>query len=359
MLNKKSLNLLAAAIIPLLAVSAVSYAVDGERAPLTSTQPAVITLPPAVSAVSVDPALAAAQDPKNQEIAELNAKVKSLQDELKKAREAMGVTPDKIPAVPSKVVTAGVPEYQTQQSNDLTVTPGVNQIVTIAVGHTNRLITPFSHPQVSSATLSGGDAAGTGGEVSIKDNVVYISTNKVVPISMFITDKGNENVAISLTLLPRKIPSREVHLTLNTQDLQTVYGSSEAEKWEKSQPYVSGIKKALREIALQRVPSGYQLTSIPKNYALPSCSAQGFRVDFSKGQLMAGSKLHYIVGKVTNVSAHTLEFRESSCANYDIAAVALWPNNMLEPGQSSEIYVVRHAPGRQEMQQVRTSVLAK
>lgn len=82
----------------------------------------------------------------------------------------------------------------------------------------------------------------------------------MVPISLFITDKGNENVAISLTLLPRKIPSREVHLTLNSQDLQTVYTSSEAEKWEKSQPYVSGIKKALREIALQRVPSGYQLT---------------------------------------------------------------------------------------------------
>lgn len=149
-------------MITLLAISAVSYAVDGERAPLTSTQPAVVTLPPEVSAVSVDPALAAAQDPKNQAIAELSAKVKSLREELKKAREAIGVSPDKIPAVPSKVVTSGVPQYQSQQNNDITVTPGVNQIVTIAVGHTNRLITPFSHPQVSSATLSGGDESGTG-----------------------------------------------------------------------------------------------------------------------------------------------------------------------------------------------------
>lgn len=365
----KQMKVLAVAMLSLLTVSSTSYAVEGERPPLTTPSVTgnednvLVTSrrPTVVNSVSVDPVLAAAQDPKNKEIAELTAKVKSLQDELKKTKEAMGVERTKIPAVPAEVITKGVPKYTSNaQSNSITVTPGVNQIVTIAVGHTNRFVTPFYHPQVSSSTLSGGDpVTGQGGEVAVKDNVVYVSTNKVVPISMFITDKGNENVAISLTLVPRKIPSREVHLKLDTANMQTVYASEGAENWEKSQPFVSGIKRALKEIALQRVPTGYQLGDIPHNYELPTCSAEGFAVDFSKGQLMAGSKLHYIVGKVTNVSAHPLEFREASCANYDVAAVALWPNNMLEPGQSSEIYIVRHAPGRQEMQQRRTSVLAK
>lgn len=320
--------------------------------------------------VTVDPKLAHEADPQTEEIKNLTAQVELLQDELKKARDALGVKPKteptvtNIPAVPVSVVTNNVPKYQNSktsnaQSNEISVQPGVNQIVTIAVGQTNRLITPFSNPQVASSNLTGGDLNGAGGELSVKDNVVYVSTNKTYPTSLFITDEGNENLAISLTLVPRKIPSREVKLNLNSDDYELSYSSQETEAWEKSQPFISGIKKTLREIALQRVPAGYQLSKIPKNYDLPVCASEGFNVDFSKGQLIAGSKLHYLVGKVTNVSAHPLEFRESTCGNYDIAAVALWPNNLLEPGQSSEIYVVKHASGRKQLQQVRSSVLDK
>ena len=86
---------------------------------------------------------------------------------------------------------------------------------------------------------------------------------------------------------------------------------------------------------------------------------KGFKIDFSKGQLLTGSKLHYVIGKVTNVSNKTLEFKEEGCGDYDVAAVALYPTNIFEPKQSAEIYVVKHAPGKQETKQVRTSVLDK
>lgn len=388
-------KIITSAGISVLAVSLAAYAAsDTGRAPLVNGAPSVTAVEGgAVSETSrnqslfmtdprtdglvrtaqeaarktatIDPELAAALDPRNREIAELNSRVETLQKELKRAREAMGIRPDSaaaIPAVPSSVVTDGVPEYGKQpkgrqkagtENGIITVTPGVNQIVTIAVGQTNRIITPFAHPQVSSAAISGGE----NGEAFVKDNVVYISTARTTPFSVFITDKGNEDLAISLTLLPRKIPSREVRLALSGTESQLVYATEEAETWEKSQPFVTGIKRALREIAMQNVPSGYQLSSIPAGYRLPKCSAEGFAVDFSKGQLMAGSRLHYLVGKITNISAHTLEFRESTCGDYDIAAVAVWPYNMLEPGQSSEIYVVRHAPGRSVNLQKRASVL--
>lgn len=86
---------------------------------------------------------------------------------------------------------------------------------------------------------------------------------------------------------------------------------------------------------------------------------EGFKVDFSQGQLITGSKLHYVIGKVTNVSSQTLEFKEASCGDYDVAAVALYPTNIFEPHQSAEIYVIKHAVGRQEVKQVRTSILDK
>ena len=315
--------------------------------------------------ISIDPALA--KNKKTEEINDLKDQVKELQKALAQTQAQMGVpisaqATNGIPAVPSSVVTKNVPAYNaldtnnkgsstTKQDNNITVSPGVNQIITIAIGHSNRIITPFANPQVNSTSLTEQDS------VLIKDNVVYVTSSKSNPISLFITDKGNENLAISLTLLPRKIPSREVKLALTSSSYDMQIGSKEAEVWEKSQPFVNGIKNTLKEIALQNIPNGYQLSDLPRNYPIPVCSAEGFNVDFSNGQLLAGSKLHYIIGKVTNVAANPLEFKESSCGGYDIAAVALWPNNVLEPGQSSEIYIVRHTSGKVQVKQQRRSIL--
>lgn len=295
----------------------------------------------------------------------LKAEIEKLKLENKRLKDRQGVERQEIPSVPASVLTDNVPKYNVNGAempmtigstdNDIMVKPGVNQIVQIAVGHTNRIVTPFAHPQVSSASLTGGEQ----GEVTVKDNVVYVSTAKNYPLSMFITEKGNENLSISLTLVPRKIPSREINVSFRDSNVSMRYASEDAEAWEKSQPFLSGSNKNLRTIALQGIPAGYNLTNLPKDYALPKCRVEGFKVDFSQGQLIAGSKLHYVIGKVTNISKETLEFKESGCGDYDVAAVALYPTNVFEPGESAEIYVIKHAQGRQEIKQVRASVLDK
>lgn len=313
---------------------------------------------------TVDPALQKLAQ--NQELEKMQKEMERLQVENERLKETLGIEQTKIPEVPSSVLTQNVPKYNASNSgpsnttngrepSDIVVAPGVNQIVSIAVGHTNRIVTPFTHPQVSSASLTGGEQ----GEVMVKDNVVYVSTAKTYPLSMFITDRGQENLSISLTLVPRKIPSREISVSFKDSNLQMRLASDDAEAWEKSQPFVSGTNKNLREIALQNIPSGYNMSNIPRNYKKPNCKVEGFKIDFSKGQLLTGSKLHYVIGKVTNVTNKTLEFKEEGCGDYDVAAVALYPTNIFEPKQSAEIYVVKHAPGKQETKQVRTSVLDK
>lgn len=311
----------------------------------------------------IDPALIRIKQ--DQDNAKLKEQIEKLKIENQHLKESIGVEQTKIPEVPAAVLTKNVPKYNVngtgesgaavKESNDIVVTPGINQLVSIAVGHTNRIVTPFTHPQVSSATLTGGEQ----GEVMVKDNVVYVSTAKTYPLSMFITEKGQENLSISLTLVPRKIPSREISVSFKDSNLQMRMASEDAEAWEKSQPFVSGTNKNLREVALQGIPSGYNLSSLPANYKLPKCRVEGFKVDFSNGQLITGSKLHYVIGKVTNISSKTLEFKEAGCGDYDVAAVALYPTNVFEPHQSAEIYVIKHAVGRQEVKQVRTSVLDK
>lgn len=292
----------------------------------------------------------------------LQSEIEKLKIENKKLKDQEKLEALKIPSVPSKVLTENVPKYNVDGSasastpdNEITVKPGVNQIVTIAVGHTNRIVTPFNHPQVSTSTLSTGE----GGEVAVKDNVVYVSTAKNIPLSMFITEKGQENLSISLTLVPRKIPSREINVTFKDSNVSMRLASEDAEAWEKNQPFESGTNKTLKDVALKNIPTGYTLTNIPKGYALPRCRVQGFDVDWSKGQLIAGSKLHILVGKVTNTSSSVLEFKEAGCGDYDVAGVALFPTNIFNPGDSAEIYVIKHAQGKQELKQVRSSVLDK
>ena len=298
-----------------------------------------------------------------QAMEKMQAEIAKLQLENKKLKDQEKLEALKIPSVPSKVLTENVPKYNVDggsilsgtPDNEISVKPGVNQIVTIAVGHTNRIVTPFNHPQVSTSTLSTGE----GGEVAVKDNVVYVSTAKNIPLSMFITEKGQENLSISLTLVPRKIPSREITVNFKDSNVSMSLASDDAEAWEKNQPFESGTNKTLKDVALKNIPTGYTLTNIPKGYALPRCRVQGFDVDWGKGQLIAGSKLHILVGKVTNTSSNVLEFKEASCGDYDVAGVALFPTNIFNPGDSAEIYVIKHALGKQELKQVRSSVLDK
>lgn len=339
--------------IPNLADASSSTAVARQGTPLNASTATPL----------IDPALIRIKQ--DQDNAKLKEQIEKLKTENQHLKESIGVEQVKIPEVPSTVLTKNVPKYNVngdgagssagKEANDIVVSPGVNQLVSIAVGHTNRIVTPFTHPQVSSATLTGGEQ----GEVMVKDNVVYVSTAKTYPLSMFITEKGQENLSISLTLVPRKIPSREISVSFKDSNVQMRMASEDAEAWEKQQPFVSGTNKNLREVALQGIPSGYNLSSLPKDYKLPKCRMEGFKVDFSQGQLITGSKLHYVIGKVTNVSSQTLEFKEASCGDYDVAAVALYPTNIFEPHQSAEIYVIKHAVGRQEVKQVRTSILDK
>ena len=278
---------------------------------------------------------------------ELEATKKALNEsntKLTKAEKMYGDLDDtednSVPSV-SKAVITSAPKYKNVNAGtDIKVTPGVNQIITISTDQPNRIITPFQNPQILSSSLTGG-ASGQCGEVCVKGNVVYVSTKKEYPLGLFITEKGQEQTAISLTLVPRRIPPREVNLVLNDSSAITVQGSPESKVWETSQPFVNGIKKNLMGIALGNIPSGYNLQKIPSNYALPVCSQAGLNFDFSKGQLLAGTNLNYVIGKITNVGETPIEFTESSCGGYDVAAVAAYPYNLLQPKQSTEVYVVQ------------------
>lgn len=259
---------------------------------------------------------------------------------------------DGMPVVPAKILDAAKKGASQQQgavgfineSSVLTMNPGVNQVIPIATGHPNRIVTPFSTPEVVSTSLSGMGADGECGEVCIKENVVYIATDKEHPVTMFVTEKGTEAQALSITMVPRRIPPREVFLKLNDDSLYggaMAYGNAKAEAWERSQPYIETIRTVFRSLALGDVPKGYSVGKTPKNAQTPRCDHPSLDVDFANGQFMSGHNISVYIGVAINTSNRPVEFKEAWCGNWDVAAVAVWPRNILEPGQRSEVFVAK------------------
>lgn len=249
-----------------------------------------------------------------------------------------------IPVVSASVLTNGVPEHIDKQraankkegslkinsDSTLVMDEGVNQIIPIAITHLNRIVTPFSEPNPKTTS---------GATTQVVENVVYIATDSEEPVTLFITEKGSEAQALSLTLVPQHIPPREVFLKMNNALALFDGRRAKAERWETSQPYIETIRSVLRSLALGDIPQGYTMAEYPKGKVVPRCSMNGLKFDFANGQYMAGHNISVSIGVVKNVSSHPIEIKEAVCGGWEVAAVAAWPYNQLEPGQSSEIYV--------------------
>ncbi len=275
-----------------------------------------------------------------------------------------------LPVVPAKVLNSKQASQAAQSSNaagfvglindnpTLTMAPGVNQIIPIATGHPNRIVTPFGTPEVVSTSLTGMGSNGECGEVCIKENVVYIATDKDHPVTMFITEKGSEAQALSVTMVPRRIPPREVFLKMEDgMERGFLSANAKAEKWEKSQPYIETIRAVFRSAALGEIPNSYSIGKIPKSATLPSCVHPGVSVDFQKGQYMSGHSINVFIGVAVNNSSQPLELKESWCGGWDVAAVAMWPRNVLEPGQKTEVYVATRQTRSKPLTSKRPSLL--
>lgn len=222
---------------------------------------------------------------------------------------------------------------QNVAASPLKVVSGVNEIVEIAIGHLNRIVTPFDAPEVYTASQA---------KTKVVGNVVYVGTDKTAPVGLYITGKGEEAPeAISLTLLPRRIPPRELRVQSQTYPNG---GNGQARRWEESQPYVEAIRNLFRAIALSERPAGYELRKRPTKLA-PPCGApnelSGLAFNFEQGQSALGHHFDVAIGVVTNGTDRPIELDETWCAGDEIAAVAFWPRNLLEPGQSTEVYVAK------------------
>ncbi|MCF0254265.1 MAG: type-F conjugative transfer system secretin TraK, partial [Duodenibacillus sp.] len=190
-----------------------------------------------------------------------------------------------VPSVPAAALEGGAGAVSSLRLNArpvIRMRPGENVCIPVAAGHANRLLTPFASPQVVSTTLEAGKD-GACGEVCVRGSVVYVSTEKPYPVTAFIMEEGREDVALSVTMVPRRIPPREVRLELPREAPLRPAQPAQAQGWERSAPYAQVLREAFRALAAGRLPEGYGLRQAAAGDRLPSCRQSGLAVRFSGG----------------------------------------------------------------------------
>lgn len=224
---------------------------------------------------------------------------------------------------------------------------GINATMGIAYEHTNRILTPFEHPEVKTNSTAA---------ITVEGSIVYVSTNADDPISMFIHDHDRGDPAISLTLVPEEIPAVSTQVRLPGLESANGWGSAGngsframarapspasaelAHSFETSNPYVETLIALMKDLAHQRVPDGYSLQTLNgASPLMPQCSMPGLRLD--PAQLLSGGEYEVLVARASNVGVMPVSVREDGCGEA-ARAVAAWPDRLVQPGASTEVYIV-------------------
>ncbi|MBK5965596.1 hypothetical protein CCR95_16255 [Thiocystis minor] len=210
-------------------------------------------------------------------------------------------------------------------------TPGVNLIVEIAIDHLNRILTPYPNPQVRTVS----DAT-----TSVDGAAIYVATANEAPVTLFVSDASDPNHALSLTLAPRRLPPREIQLTLTDPLPSTVRTSplTAPSAGGAASDYVEGITEAMRALAKEAIPGGYSLRQAKRGETV-TCSQLG--LETTRGQVLENSELWLVTALARNTSKTPLEIEERAChatVDGETMAVAAWPRVSLAPGEQVELY---------------------
>jgi len=237
----------------------------------------------------------------------------------------------------------------------LHVHAGINVLFGVAQDHLNRIITPFNKPVIETTSNA---------TTSVKGNVVYVAPDSDAPIGFFIHDAGDQENAISVTMVPAAIPPISVTLDLvgyvpsKDQEVVEVQGNAGVAKgWETDQPFTDTVKSLFKTIADGRVPDGFTFAQVNGATPLmPRCAMGSLRIE--PKQVMTGFNIDAVVALVTNLSPIEQDINETGCKGTSVLAVAAWPRSRLGPGQSTELYIAVQAPPADQTDSPRPSLVS-
>lgn len=195
----------------------------------------------------------------------------------------------------------------------------------------NRIATPFADPQVI-------DSSST--QIKTVGQSLYVTTTTEKPVAIFITGTNPNDPVVSLTLVPRPVPSQTITLQMDAP----AQAKNAAPDGEEDAPdsYTGQVRMLMRSVALGKSPDGYTESALPKSVV-------------RMGDLMivpdrrySGTYMDIYRYRVENVARKTLELAETMFYQDGVRAVGIFPSLKLGAGESTMVFVLADKSGIQD-----------
>ncbi|QMI49772.1 TraK domain-containing protein [Burkholderia sp. MBR-1] len=204
---------------------------------------------------------------------------------------------------------------------------GVNEIIEMASGYPNQVVTPFSDPRIIDS--KGDDDNLTYG------NSVFITLNRDKPIAIWITDKRPGSRMCSLTLVPKPIPPQNIVLEIEGRTSKLGADTSPAaEETGRESQYIVNLRTLLRSVARNIVPRGFSDEQLNVGIAISNgIEAQPMR-------LYSGTDFDIYRYHLVNKNSSAVTLSEEAFGSKGVRAVAFYPRIQLAPGQDTDVFIV-------------------
>lgn len=237
--------------------------------------------------------------------------------------------------------------------------PGKTEIMQVAMGHLNRIETPFENPMVRTS------ADPNVMRTEFDQNYVYLSVTQ--PATLFIHDKGHPDPAIVLSVVPRRIAPRQVKVTVPSTMMEAIRKNRASDRGgvrqasggaEKATAPVNtgGVTRSqvpggstmtvadyIRAFSQGRLPKGFQHIDVSQYEAGMFCAGGGVKYSFRQGAAIASNEYFIVRGMVESNVVKDLD--ERWCAKQpNTLAVAFAPRTKVGPDQPTDFYVLVRRP---------------
>ncbi|RWR30555.1 hypothetical protein D2T29_12855 [Sinirhodobacter populi] len=275
------------------------------------------------------------------------------------------------PLQPSEEVAAGsnvapVIEAQAVEVEDefilpsvVPTIPGRSEMMYVALGHINRIETPFKYPTIR----HGGDDKSV--KFEFDQNYVYVTVTQ--PTTVFIYDDGHPDPAIVLSLIPRRIAPRQVKVTVPPNALEQIKKNSASTSLASrasssgSEAYTppanskgisrqaepagatEGFAGVLRTYASGRLPRGYTPVTLQGFTPEMLCKRMGVQFSFRQGAAIGSNE--YVIIRGMAEANRPVSLIESECALHpETLAVAFAPRTEISKDHPTDFYVLIRRP---------------
>lgn len=254
-------------------------------------------------------------------------------------------------------VQKAIDSYKPEQK--LNVDPRQNRVIPVGFGFMNSIQTNFNAVAVRTSDEYS--------IIEVEDGYVYVTPLSDQPISLILYEDGVLESQVSLVLYPIDAPPAMVDLTVNMSPQMIAKANSyqerikqeleakeararEAQFEDRSAPpsnHVAYLAKTLEQVAQQQMPRGFIMTNdIPAHLQYP-CRVT---IKQTAGQRMTGTREVIDVVLLKNTTDGVYHVKEEMCLTKDALAVAIHDKAFLQPGEETEVYIIRDRFYEQEKQ---------